>query len=87
MAEKVCEECGQELEFENESNPWYECVGCGTYHCPDCLREHMEMENDNKGADAQEEEMKLDNAEAKNDLETNERKICPDCEEELNKLN
>ncbi len=44
MAKEICKECGKEN--ENKSNPWYECSGCGAYHCPDCLQEHMGINDD-----------------------------------------
>jgi len=41
MAKEVCVDCGKEN--KNKTNPWYECSGCGAYHCLDCLQEHMDM--------------------------------------------
>lgn len=86
MAKKVCKECGKEYVNESNSNPWYECSGCGTYHCPDCLQENMDLSDKYKQKKAVEKEKELEQLASKGDINTYKRKLCPNCEFELTRM-
>ncbi|MFW6287934.1 MAG: hypothetical protein ACOC2J_04200 [bacterium] len=82
--EVVCEECGQE--YTEKSNPWYECSGCGVYHCPDCLKEHMPVEENSIQRKQAKKEAELENLAEKGDIETYKERLCPECHMEMNKM-
>lgn len=84
MDKRVCSDCGEEYDPEEEGS-WYYCSECGELYCPDCIEENEIRSNKTEELKQKQrqEKKQLDQIEQSKNIDEYKRVICPRCDTEM----